>query len=81
LVTVADVADLERNEIAPSQLAVDAEVEERQLAYSVLHLKSDSKRPDVPKFEWSLLADDLAIVPWLSVSGIGCGSHDGLPSS
>ena len=27
------------------------------------------------------LADDLALVPWLAMSNIGYGFHDGLPSS
>lgn len=78
---MADVADLERNEVAPTKLAVDAEVEEREFAYSVLHLKTNSKRPDVLDLERSLLADDLALVPPLAKSGVGCDSHDGLPSS
>jgi hypothetical protein len=34
-ISVADVADLERNEVASAKLAVDAQVEERALAHSV----------------------------------------------
>jgi len=62
-------------------LAVDTQVEERELAYSVLHLETNSKCPDVLELERSLLADDLALVPRLAVNGVGCGFHDGLPSS
>ena len=81
MVAVADVSDLERHEVASPELAVDAEIEERQLSNSVLHLKPDSKCPDVFELERSLLADDLALVPRLGMSCVGCGSHDGLPSS
>ena len=81
LVAVADVADLEGNEVTSAKLAVDAQVEKREVAYSILHLKTNSKCPDVLELERGLLADDLALVPWLPMSGVGCGSHDGLPSS
>ena len=81
MVAVADVADLERYEVASPKLAVDAEIEGRQLSNSVLHLKSDSKCSDVLELERSLLPNDLALVPRLAMSCVGCGSHDGLPSS
>jgi hypothetical protein len=47
LVAVADIAEPERNEVASAKLAVDAQVEERELAHSVFHLKTNSKCPDV----------------------------------
>jgi hypothetical protein len=42
---VADVADLEGREIAAAKLAVDAHVEERQLAYATFHLKAGLEVP------------------------------------
>lgn len=81
LVAVADVAHLQRDEVASAKLAVDAQVEEREFADPVLHLKTNPKRPDVLQLEGGLLPDDLALVPRLAMSGVACGSHDGLPSS
>lgn len=78
LVAMAGIPDLERNEVAPAKLAVDAKVKEGKLAYSVLHLKTNAKSPDVLDLKRSLLADDLAFVPRRTKSGVGCGSHDGL---
>jgi len=78
---VADVPDLESNEVAVAQLAIDAELEQGKLAHSVLHLKTDAQRPDVLELEWRLLAGDLALVPRLAMDGRACGSLDGLPSS
>ena len=63
LVTVAEVAHLERNEVAPAKLAVNAQVEEGEFPYPLLHLQPKSKSPDVPQLERSLLSDDLAFVP------------------
>jgi hypothetical protein len=70
LVAVADVADPERHEVASAKLAVDAQVEERELAYSTLHLKTNSKGPYVLELERSLLTDELALVPRLAMGGI-----------
>jgi hypothetical protein len=79
-VTVADVAHLEADQITTSELAVDAQVEQGKLAYSALHLQTDTECPDIPELERRLLADDLALVPWLAVNCVGYRSHDGLPS-
>jgi len=75
------VPDLERYEIAAAQLAVDAQVEEREFAHPVLHLEANAQRPDVLGLERCLLPDDLALVPRLARSGVACVSRDGLPSS
>jgi len=37
-VTVADISNFERDEVAASKLAIDAEVEQRELAHAVFHL-------------------------------------------
>jgi len=81
LIAVANVPDLECNEVTSAELAVNSQVEQREFAYPVLHLETDSECPDILCLERRLLADDLALVPWLAMNGIGYGSHDGLPSS
>ena len=81
LVAMADVSDLETDEITAAELAVDSQVEECKLAHSVLHLQADSKSPDVPDLERRLLSDDLALVPWLAMDSLSSGIHDGLPSN
>ena len=78
LLAVADVPDLEGDEVTTAELAVDSKVEECEVADPVFHLKSDSKCPDVPGLERRLLANDLALVPWLAMNGVRYGSHDGL---
>jgi hypothetical protein len=81
LVAVADVPDLEADKVTTAQFAVDSQVEEGKLAHPAFHLEADSKCPDVLESEWRLLTNDLALVPWLAMNGVGIGSHDGLPSS
>jgi len=49
--------------------------------YSALYLQADAKRPYVLELERCLLTDDLALIPWLAVTYVDVGSHDGLPSS
>lgn len=78
---MTDVSDLEGDEIASAKLAVDIQVEEREISHPPFHLQPDTQRPDVMHFEGCLLPDDLALVPQLVVSGIAFGCHDGLPSS
>jgi hypothetical protein len=81
LVAVAYVPDLETDEVATAQLAVDSQVEECKLSNPALHLEADSKCPDILDLERSLLADDLALAPWLAMNSVGSGSRDGRPSS
>ena len=81
LVTVANVSTLEIDGAEAAQLAVDSQVEERELSDTVLHLKAYTKRPDILELERCLLADDLAFVPWFAVLCVDVGFHDGLPSS
>ena len=78
LLAVADVPDLEGDEVTTAKFAIDSKVEECEVADPVFHLKSDSKCPDVLGLERRL---ELALVPWLSMNGVRYGSHDGLPSS
>jgi hypothetical protein len=57
LVAVADVPDLEANQVAAAQLAVDSQVGEGKLAKPAFHLEADAKCPDVLGLERRLLAE------------------------
>jgi len=46
LITVAGVPDLEADEVAAAQLAVDSQVEKGKLADPAFHLETNSKGPD-----------------------------------
>jgi NADPH:quinone reductase-like Zn-dependent oxidoreductase len=58
-----NVVDPKANEIAAAQLAVDSEIEERQIAFAALHLKPDTNAPDLFRPQGTLLADEPALVP------------------
>ena len=45
LVAVANVADLERNEVASAELAVDAKIDQRELTYSVSPAEDELEVP------------------------------------
>jgi hypothetical protein len=47
LVAAADVSDPEAGELAATQLAVDAQIEESELAHSAFHLEANSRCQDV----------------------------------
>ena len=64
MLPVVDIAHLELDEVAASQLAIDAEVKQRELSNAAFHMQSNSERPDVFKLERCLLANDLALVPY-----------------
>jgi len=78
---MTNIADLQGDEVASTQLAVDTQVEKCELAHPVLHLEADAERPNVLELERGLLPDDLALVPRLAKSVDACVAHDGLPSS
>jgi len=63
LVAMRHVPNMQIQQIAATQLAVDRQVEQGQVASLVLILEVDSDGPDVLGFEWWLLADQLAFVP------------------
>lgn len=67
---MAHVADLEGYEVASAQLAVDAKLEEREIADSTYHLKADAQRPDVLDLKGGLLSNDLSLVPGLVMNGM-----------
>jgi hypothetical protein len=59
----SDVIDPKADEIAAAKLAVDGEVEHRQIAFAVLDLKSDTNGPDLFRPKRALLANETALVP------------------
>ena len=61
--TLANVADAKAHEVAWTELAVDREIEERELASVLLQLKPDSDRPDLALLERYFLAYKLVLVP------------------
>ena len=77
--SVAEVPEFEADEITATQLAVNAEVEEGQFAYTALHLKADAQCPDVLELERRLLPNDLSLVPRLVMSWVGVRLHRWAP--
>jgi len=78
LIAMANVAHPQLDEIAASELAVDAEIEQCELANPAGHLRPNPQRPNVLQLERRLLTNDLSIVPWLTATGDYIGFHDGL---
>ena len=60
---VGDVPNPKSNQIAPAQLAVDRQVEQRQIKILVGQLEPDPDVPDFPQLERGLLANQFAFVP------------------
>jgi hypothetical protein len=48
------------DQVAASKLAIDGEIEERQIPIGARHLKSCSDTPDLTRLQRRLLADDTA---------------------
>ena len=69
------VAHPQADEVTPSQLAVDREVEHGEVAHSVSVLQMDADGPDVFGLERRLLANQLPLVPGFPMFA---GFHDGL---
>ena len=61
-----NVLDSERDHVAAAQLAVDREIEHREVANLAFDVKLGSDRPDVLRPKRRLLADKLALVPGLA---------------
>jgi hypothetical protein len=59
----SNVLDLERDDIATTQLAVDCQIEHRQIARTSLYLQLGPDRPYVLWSQWGLGTDQLAFVP------------------
>src|SRR5439155_19740413 len=57
------VVDLQADEIAASELAVDREVEQSEISFPALQLKPNADGPDIFRLERALLPDQAALVP------------------
>jgi hypothetical protein len=79
--SVTHVPHTQLHQIARSQLAVDGEVEERQLSRAAADLQSYADRPDIFQLQRSFLPHQLALVPRsISQCNMSRLVHDGLPS-
>src|ERR1700736_2276762 len=60
---VADVSDAKPDQVTGSKLAVDGEVEQRQLAVTIGELQADPNRPDLFELKRRFLTYKLSLVP------------------
>src|SRR5437868_5543014 len=58
-----DIVDFQAHNVAAAKLAVDRDIEERQIASSAGDLKPGPDRPDVFGLEWRFGARELPLVP------------------
>jgi hypothetical protein len=63
LTALDDIMDTQRDEIAAAQLAIDGEIEKRQLSRSMIQLKAKPNRPDFLWLQRGLLPKQFAFVP------------------
>ena len=61
--------DLDLDEIAPTQLAVDGKIEERTIAQAPLPFEEEADRPYLPRFQRAFRANPLAGVPCATIGG------------
>ena len=83
MTTLEHVADVKPHQIAPAQLAVDGEVEQREFPGSMIQLQSNPDGLDLFQLQGRLLADQLPFVPryYPPVSlggGVDSGMHEWL---
>jgi hypothetical protein len=57
------ISNLQLEQVASAQLAIDAKIEQRQFARSAEDLKPNPDSPDFLKFEWCFLTYKFALVP------------------
>jgi hypothetical protein len=77
------IVNVKRHKVAPAQLAVDGEIEQREFPDSMIQLQSNPDGPDLLQLQRWLLADQLPFVPWyytpLNLAcGVGNGIHEWL---
>ena len=70
-------------EVTAPELAVDRQIEHREIALSALQLEADSNRPNILRLQGTLLADQASFVPRvvLPTSSRLFGAHDCLHRS
>ena len=64
------IVDTNGYHVAATQLAVDGEIEQREIPLATLHLQLGSDRPDMTGPQRRLSANELALVPWCATSGL-----------
>jgi hypothetical protein len=74
VIAKAHVAHAEAHQVGCAQFAVDAQVKERQLSGSALHLQTHPDGPDLPEIKRCLLTHEPALVPTV----LGDERHAGL---
>jgi hypothetical protein len=74
--TGRDVIDFKRYDVAPAQLAVDGDIEQRQIAHPAVDLEPGSNGPDVLRAEWRLRAHDLSLIPRHALGCVLVGAWD-----
>src|SRR5919106_2908501 len=73
-----DVLNLEAHHVAPAQLAIDREIEERQVPGAPCELQPRPNGPDVLRLERWLRSDQLTLVPGSASGRDGAGLVGGL---
>jgi hypothetical protein len=58
-----DVSDLQFDQVATAQFAVDRHVEQRPVTHSPVLIKIEADRPDIARLQWAFRADVLACIP------------------
>ena len=66
-----NIIDANGNDVTATQLAVDRQVEQCEVAFAVLDLQLRSDRPDVARSQGRLGTDELALVPRRPAYGFG----------
>jgi hypothetical protein len=60
----ADIVDLWSDEITASELAIDGEIEQREVTRSLLELEPHPNCPDIFRLQRTLLPGETPLVPW-----------------
>jgi hypothetical protein len=64
IATRCDVIDFEHHEITTTQLTIDSEIKQRQVANAAFDLKPSPDGPDVLGAKRRLRSNDLSLIPW-----------------
>src|SRR5580700_5485770 len=61
--TSAHIVDAQPHEIATPQLAIDGQIEKREVAFTSLKLEPDADRPDLLRLERTFLPNEAVLIP------------------
>jgi hypothetical protein len=73
-----DILDSKAHQVSATQLAIDREIEERQVSRAPCELQSSSNGPDVLRLQRWFRSDELALVPGPALGRDGADLVDGL---